>query len=180
MRRPIWTRVVRHRAALGAHRRRSGRSTPPSATCDQPGALEAALDCLVENAIRFTRSGRPDPRSPAAANTADGWGVPVRDTGTGISSTHAVARLTRQRARRGHRTGTGLAWTLVRGGTGTARWPPHRHEGAQVRHHTVTLHIPQPVMEQREQREAGRCGSRSDLDLSADPPHGFKESLSVE
>jgi two-component system, OmpR family, sensor kinase len=103
--------------------------------------FEVALDCLIENAIKFTGvgdridvSGRPE---------SDGFLVQVRDTGTGMTAGTA-ARILSSPPGRGTSTGTGLGLAIVRtaaearGGRLSITSQPDRGT-------TVTMHIPGPV-----------------------------------
>jgi signal transduction histidine kinase len=101
--------------------------------------FEAALDCLLENAVKFTKpqdrievSGRRDP---------EGWSVRVRDTGSGIAHQTAYRLLTGPPGQ-GTVTGTGLGLAIVRavieslGGRITLTGEPGQGT-------TVTLRVPQ-------------------------------------
>jgi signal transduction histidine kinase len=101
--------------------------------------LEAAVDCLVENAVKFTGPG--DRIEVTGRRDAAEWCVAVRDTGSGMTGEAAAALLTG--LPRGHTaTGTGLGLAIVRavveslggrvridarpnGGTTVSLWVPH-------------------------------------------------------
>ena len=77
-----------------------------------PERFEAALDCLLENAIKFTEPG--DLIEVTGHRTADAWTLRVRDTGVGISPETADRLLHHQPGERTG-TGTGLGLAIVRG-----------------------------------------------------------------
>jgi two-component system, OmpR family, sensor kinase len=116
-----------------------------------PDRFEAAMDCLLENAVKFTRHG--DRINVTGERDALGWAVHVRDTGVGIGADTAY-RLMNQEPGRPTQTGTGLGLAIVRAvveplggriaicgevGTGTL----------------VTMYVPQPALD-------GRDGARPD------------------
>ncbi len=108
-----------------------------------PDRFEAALDCLVENAIKFTKPGQRI--EVTGTRAAHGWSVQVRDHGTGISPQTARHLLTTPPGET-TATGTGLGLAIVRavteslGGHLTITGAPG--EGT-----TVTLHVPQPALD---------------------------------
>ncbi|HEV7897259.1 MAG TPA: HAMP domain-containing sensor histidine kinase [Planosporangium sp.] len=76
-----------------------------------PERLEAALDCLIENAVKFTRAG--DRIELVGRRDPSGWQVRVSDTGAGMTVEEAAA--VRSRVPRGRTaTGTGLGLAIVR------------------------------------------------------------------
>ncbi|MCP3787199.1 HAMP domain-containing histidine kinase [Micromonospora sp. A3M-1-15] len=76
-----------------------------------PERLETALDCLIENAVKFTGPG--DRIALRGHRDATGWTVEVVDSGTGIRP-EAVADLLAGRPGRPTATGTGLGLASVR------------------------------------------------------------------
>ncbi|MGW5670984.1 sensor histidine kinase [Micromonospora sp. NPDC003776] len=76
-----------------------------------PERLEAALDCLIENAVKFTGPG--DRIALVGHRDATGWTVAVVDSGTGIAPA-AVPDLLDGRPGRATATGTGLGLAIVR------------------------------------------------------------------
>lgn len=106
-----------------------------------PERFEAALDCLLENAAKFTAPG--DRIEVIGACTSDGWTVQVRDTGCGMSADTAAHLLTGPPGQ-GTSTGTGLGLAIVRavvealdGRISLGGDPGHGT--------TVTLSIPRPT-----------------------------------
>ncbi|MDT5034936.1 MAG: two-component system, OmpR family, sensor kinase [Micromonosporaceae bacterium] len=105
-----------------------------------PERFEAALDCLLENAVKFTGPG--DRIEVTGELSAHEWRVRVRDTGSGMSSETAEHLLTRPPGR-GTGTGSGLGLAIVRavveslGGEIMVSGEPNRGT-------TVTLRIPRP------------------------------------
>ncbi|MEU8261760.1 HAMP domain-containing sensor histidine kinase [Micromonospora sp. NPDC048999] len=76
-----------------------------------PERLEAALDCLIENAVKFTGPG--DRIALVGHRDAAGWTVEVIDSGVGIPP-EAVPDLLAGQPGRPTATGTGLGWAIVR------------------------------------------------------------------
>jgi two-component system, OmpR family, sensor kinase len=76
-----------------------------------PDRLEAALDSLLENAVKFTRSA--DSIRVTGEHSASGWAVHVRDSGCGISA-ETANRLMQSIPGQMTRTGTGLGLAIVR------------------------------------------------------------------
>ncbi|MCI4065920.1 HAMP domain-containing histidine kinase [Micromonospora sp. R77] len=81
-----------------------------------PERLEAALDCLIENAVKFTGPG--DRIALVGRRDATGWTVEVHDSGTGIPA-EAVPELLAGQAGRPTATGTGLGLAIVRAVAGS-------------------------------------------------------------
>jgi two-component system, OmpR family, sensor kinase len=81
--------------------------------CD-PERFEAALDCLIENAVKFTEPG--DKITVEARTDGDNVIVSVSDTGIGIApdEIHEVTKLFRTGSGAGARAGTGLGLAIVR------------------------------------------------------------------
>jgi two-component system, OmpR family, sensor kinase len=76
-----------------------------------PERLEAALDCLIENAVKFTKSG--DRIELIGHADPNGWRVQVIDSGAGMTAEEAAAL--HSRTPRGRTaTGTGLGFAIVR------------------------------------------------------------------
>jgi signal transduction histidine kinase len=103
--------------------------------------FEAALDCLLENAVKFTGPG--DSIEVTGYADQEGWNVRVRDTGSGISRQTAYLLLTGPPGQ-GTSTGTGLGLAIVRavietlGGRITLAGEPGKGT-------TVTLRVPRPA-----------------------------------
>jgi signal transduction histidine kinase len=81
-----------------------------------PERLEAALDCLIENAVKFTGPG--DRIELVGRRDATGWTVEVGDSGAGIAA-ERVPDLLHGRAGRPTATGTGLGLAIVRAVAGS-------------------------------------------------------------
>ena len=111
-----------------------------------PERFEAAMDCLLENAIKFTRSG--ETIAVVGGRTDEGWTVQVRDSGVGISA-EAADRLLSGGPGERTATGTGLGLAIVRGvverldGRLTITGIPSAGT-------TVTLSVPQLPVESRD------------------------------
>jgi two-component system, OmpR family, sensor kinase len=75
-----------------------------------PERLEAAIDCLIENAIKFTRAG--DRIELVGRREHQGWTVEVIDSGSGIQQSVVPELLAGPPGRTP--TGTGLGLTIVR------------------------------------------------------------------
>jgi signal transduction histidine kinase len=117
--------------------------------------FEAALDCLLENAIKFTQPG--DRIAIAGERTRDGWQVRVDDGGIGITADAAEALLTIP-AGRTTSTGTGLGLAIVRA---VAESLGGRLEiaGGPAGGTSARLSVPQPVPLPREQLRPGMPGA---------------------
>jgi signal transduction histidine kinase len=76
-----------------------------------PERLEAALDCLLENAVKFTADG--DRIEIVGTRRADGWTIEVLDSGTGMTPERAAA-LTAATGPLPSSTGTGLGLAIAR------------------------------------------------------------------
>jgi two-component system, OmpR family, sensor kinase len=132
-------RLVR-RWAPTAERRWTLHTAVGTATLS-PLRFEAALDCLVENAIKFTKVG--ESIEVTGERDALGWTVRVRDEGIGISPGTAQQVLATTPGR-STSTGTGLGLAIVRavaeslGGTLTMT-------GALGEGTTMTLRVPDPT-----------------------------------
>lgn len=104
--------------------------------------LEAALDCLLDNAVKFT--------GPADAVTVTGvvgereWSVEVADTGAGLSPQDAAALTAGLAVPRAAASGTGLGLVTVRtvvgAWGGSLQLAPRDGGGA-----TVTMRVPAPA-----------------------------------
>lgn len=141
-----------YRCAMGAELARIMRRWQPTADrnwvvrCDggdvvlNPERFEAALDCLLENAVKFTGPG--DRIEIAGRCVGDEWHVHVRDTGSGILP-ETVEHLMDGPPGQGTSTGTGLGFAIVRavveslGGRMQVSGRPDHGT-------TVMLRIPQP------------------------------------
>jgi signal transduction histidine kinase len=111
-----------------------------------PERFEAALDCLLENAVKFTGPG--DAVTVRGWREPVGWAVQVSDTGTGVSP-DSVDDLLNPTPGQDTRTGTGLGLLIVR-----AVLEPLDGQmsitGAPDEGTTVTLWIPQPLLDPRD------------------------------
>jgi two-component system, OmpR family, sensor kinase len=122
-----------------------------------PERFEAALDCLLENAIKFSEVG--DVIELTGHRTTDGWTLRVHDSGMGLSP-ETANRLLHHQPGEGTGTGTGLGLAIVRGvverlgGTLSIN-------GVHSLGTTVTIHVPQAPID-------GRDSIR--LDPAAVPP----------
>jgi signal transduction histidine kinase len=76
-----------------------------------PDRFEAALDSLLENAVKFTSCG--DSIRITGERYAGGWAVHVRDSGCGISA-QTASRLMQADSAQASQTGTGLGLAIVR------------------------------------------------------------------
>jgi two-component system, OmpR family, sensor kinase len=106
-----------------------------------PERFEAALDCLLENAVKFTGPGGRI--EVTGEHNLYEWSVRVRDTGSGIAPAVAQQLLTGPPGR-GTSTGTGLGLAIVRavveslGGRISVDGEPGRGTA-------VTLRLPRPA-----------------------------------
>jgi two-component system, OmpR family, sensor kinase len=108
-----------------------------------PERFEAALDCLLENAIKFTEPG--DLIELTGRRTTEGWALQVHDSGAGISP-ETADRVLREPPGERTGTGTGLGLAIVRGVVerlgGALSITGIRSVGT-----TVTILVPQPPIE---------------------------------
>ena len=104
------------------------------------------MDCLLENAIKFTEPG--DSVEVTGRRTSDGWLVEVRDSGAGISA-ETMHRLSSSPPGEGTSTGTGLGLAIVSAVVGSLRGRL-TIDGAPQAGTTVRLFIPQPPLDPRE------------------------------
>jgi two-component system OmpR family sensor kinase len=111
-----------------------------------PERFEAALDCLVENAVKFTCPG--DRIEVAGWRQLNGWFVQVNDAGCGISP-DVVQRLLTDPPGEGTTTGTGLGLAIVRAVV-EALGGRIAINGTPAGGTTVTLFVPQRPLEPRE------------------------------
>lgn len=146
--------VLRWRPA--ADRRWSVRSTIGAASFNHD-RLEAALDCLLENAVKFTRPG--DRIEVVGACAGDSWSISVADSGAGIPAERLAALIDDRPPGRSNGTtsGTGLGLAIVRA---VVRSLQGRLEidSEQDAGTTVTLHLP-------------RTAARHDPDRAPWPSH---------
>jgi signal transduction histidine kinase len=103
-----------------------------------PERLEAALDCLIENAVKFTGPG--DRIELIGRSDAAGWTVQVIDSGAGMTPEELAALRTRM-PRGATATGTGLGLAIVRSVV-EALGGHLRIDSAPGRGTTVTLTVP--------------------------------------
>jgi signal transduction histidine kinase len=105
--------------------------------------LEAAIDSLIENAVKFTGPG--DTITVEGAHTAAGWQVTVSDEGSGMSADQ-VARLRSDEpaGRAATATGTGLGYAIVRSVV-TALGGEVQVDSRPGQGTTVTLTVPADV-----------------------------------
>jgi signal transduction histidine kinase len=111
-----------------------------------PERFEAALDCLLENAVKFSEPG--DRIEVLGRRTAGGWSVQVSDSGVGISP-EVGERLRHNQPDERTRSGTGLGLAIVRAVIerldGQLTITGNQWVGT-----TVTIHIPQPTVDRHE------------------------------
>jgi signal transduction histidine kinase len=100
--------------------------------------LEAALDCLIENAVKFTTRG--DRIEIIGSGDASGWQVQVIDSGSGMTAEEAAAVHTWM-PRGLTATGTGLGLAIVRSVVHALGGQLHI-ETAPGQGTTVTLSVP--------------------------------------
>jgi two-component system, OmpR family, sensor kinase len=104
-----------------------------------PERLEAALDCLLENAVKFTGPG--DLVEVTGTVGPDAWTVAVADSGIGMTPTRAQALSTGEALPRRTASGTGLGLMIAR--TVAASWGGDlRLSGQLGEGTTVTLRFP--------------------------------------
>jgi two-component system, OmpR family, sensor kinase len=104
------------------------------------GRLESAVDCLLDNALRFTRDG--DRIELIGRRVHDAWSISVRDTGSGMS-TDVVAHINAAGGPlQGSSSGTGLGIAIARA-VATDAGGRLTVDGAEGRGTTVTLHFPE-------------------------------------
>ncbi|MEU5941052.1 HAMP domain-containing sensor histidine kinase [Micromonospora sp. NPDC047548] len=101
-----------------ANRQWSVRSTVGMASINQD-RLEVALDCLLENSVKFTGPG--DRIEVEGIGARDSWSIVVADSGTGISPerVEALSNAGVPPAPRGTFSGTGLGLAIVRAVVGS-------------------------------------------------------------
>jgi two-component system, OmpR family, sensor kinase len=108
--------------------------------------FEAALDCLLENAIKFTRPC--DRIELTGLREHDGWVVQVRDSGAGISA-DTMHRLSHSSPGEATSTGTGLGLAIV--GAVAASLGGRLTIGGAVHAGTIVrLFVPQFVLDPRD------------------------------
>jgi signal transduction histidine kinase len=120
-----------------------------------PERFEAALDCLLENAIKFTSTG--DLIEVTGGRDHAGWHVRVHDTGAGMSP-ETAEQILRSPPGQTTGTGTGLGLAIVRavverlGGHITIASTVHRET-------SIALHIPQLPLEPPRERVGAEAGA---------------------
>jgi signal transduction histidine kinase len=110
-----------------------------------PGRLETAVDCLLENAVKFTVDG--DRIDLVGRRAHDAWTIEVRDSGPGMSD-EVVARLNAADGplpRTASGTGLGLAIARAVVSTAGGRLTVAGLPGLGA---TVTLHFPRRVRDE--------------------------------
>ncbi|PWR06294.1 hypothetical protein DKT69_37165 [Micromonospora sicca] len=131
---------IARRWAPAAERSWSARSSVGLTRVD-PERLEAALDCLIENAVKFTGPG--DRIALVGCRDAAGWTVEVVDSGAGIPP-ESVPNLLTGGPGHGTPTGTGLGLAIVRAVAGSlgGRVTVGATPGGGAR---VGLRVPEPT-----------------------------------
>ncbi len=108
-----------------------------------PERLETALDCLLENAVKFTSPG--DRIAVTGYLSGDAWVIEVADTGVGMTGEQARA-LTKAKEPFPHRTATGSGLGLAIARAVIETWGGTlRVSGSPGLGTTVTLSIPVTV-----------------------------------
>jgi signal transduction histidine kinase len=128
--------------------------------------FEAALDCLVENAMKFTGPG--DRIAVRGRRVREGWTVEVFDSGAGIAADDAHAALTGPPGRT-TATGTGLGLAIVGAVAeslgGRLEIAPAPGGGTSAR-----LCVPQPPLPAEPARLTGPDGDPSPAPRRVAPP----------
>ncbi|MBV1855806.1 sensor histidine kinase [Catellatospora tritici] len=122
-----------------AQRRWHLQATAGAAVHASPDRLQAALDCLLDNAVRFTGPGD----SVAVTGTVGEhhWIIEISDSGSGLTAEQAAALTAAEPLPRDSRSGTGLGLTTVR--TIAAAWGGTLHlRRGEHGGTTVTLRFP--------------------------------------
>src|SRR5262249_2830136 len=115
-------------------------SSTVGVTLVDPDRLEAALDCLLENSVKFTKPG--DVIEVRGAFSVSGWMVSVRDEGVGMTPELARA-LTDGPPLPGNRAGSGTGLGLAIARAVATSWGGElRVAGCTDRGAEVTLCIP--------------------------------------
>jgi two-component system OmpR family sensor kinase len=109
--------------------------------------LEAALDCLLENAVKHTDIG--DRIELIGGATADSWTIAVSDTGTGIAPEQTAALNASDAATRREAAGNGLGLGLTIARAIAVSWGGRLWvSGAPGEGTTVTLEFPRAFADQ--------------------------------
>lgn len=104
-----------------------------------PERFEAAMDCLVENAVKFTEPG--DRIAVIGSSTRDKWIIEIADSGAGMTAEQASALTTASGPVPHTGSGTGLGLAIAR--TVVESWGGQmRLAGSQGVGTTVTLEFP--------------------------------------
>jgi two-component system, OmpR family, sensor kinase len=104
-----------------------------------PERFETSLDCLLENAVKFTTSGQRI--EITGWRESDGWKVRVRDAGDGMSP-EAAQRILSSPPGQPTATGTGLGLAIVRASV-EARGGRVTIDSAPAAGTAVTMYLPQ-------------------------------------